>query len=78
MWHGAIVKALERRTREKQMDALEELADKLIEACATGDLPALKELGDRLDGKPAQVIQGDAENPLNMIARIERKVVPGA
>ena len=40
-----------------------------------GDVAALREVGDRLDGKPAQQvqIQGDADQPL--VARIEQVIV---
>jgi hypothetical protein len=35
----------------------------LIDKAAEGDMSALKELGDRLDGKSVQPIAGDAEGP---------------
>jgi hypothetical protein len=36
------------------------------------DTQAAKEVGDRLDGKPAQAIVGDAEfDPVDMVTRIE-------
>jgi len=35
---------------------LRSLARELVQKAAEGDLPALKELGDRLDGKPAQAV----------------------
>lgn len=56
VWHAAIMRALRKRSKSDQLEALDEIAEKLIDACATGDLPALKELGDRLDGKAAQSI----------------------
>lgn len=34
------------------------LADKLIDRALEGDVSALKEVGDRIDGKPAQAIVG--------------------
>lgn len=64
VWHAAVMRALEKRGAGDKMAALDELASKLLDACASGDLPALKELGDRLDGKPAQTIVGDADQPL--------------
>ena len=64
VWHAAVMRALEKRGAGDKMAALDELASKLLDACASGDLPALKELGDRLDGKPAQTIVGDLEQPL--------------
>lgn len=54
VWHGAIMRALKKRSKTDQLEALDEIAEKLIDACSAGDLPALKELGDRLDGKPKQ------------------------
>lgn len=54
VWHAAIVRALRKRSKSDQLEALDDIADKLIAACETGDLPALKELGDRLDGKATQ------------------------
>ena len=64
IWQQAIKRAVARRANGTIDSGLDELADKLIELVARGDLPALKELGDRIDGKPAQTIQGDPDNPL--------------
>jgi hypothetical protein len=36
--------------------ALRRIAGKLVERAQEGDLAAIKEIADRLDGKPAQVI----------------------
>lgn len=66
VWRAAIEAALERRTQsrvdgKKEIDAL---AEKLLDLVSAGDLPALKEFGDRMDGKPAQaVIGGDDDDP---------------
>lgn len=46
------------------MGALVKIADKLISLSLLGSMPAIRELGDRLDGKPAQMLIGDPENPL--------------
>jgi hypothetical protein len=57
VWHAAIMRALERRKpADERVKAIDELADKLLELVAKGDLGALKEFGDRLDGKPAQAV----------------------
>jgi hypothetical protein len=52
---------------------LRAIAEKLIDLAAEGDMQAIKELGDRLDGKSAQAvtISGDEENPLRTVNRIE-------
>ena len=59
------MRALERRQpADQRVKAIDELADKLIDLVAAGDLTALKEFGDRLDGKPAQaIIGGDDGDP---------------
>jgi len=72
VWHGAIVRALRKRSKTDQLEALDDLAEQLLDKVASGDITALKELGDRLDGKPAQgvTVGGDAENPINMSMRV--------
>lgn len=68
VWAAAIHRALEARTsRLEQKQALDELAEKLLEKCDEGDMGALKELGDRLDGRPAQAIVGETDQPLRMV-----------
>lgn len=49
MWRDAIHKAL---TQDRS--ALERLAKRLISMAEEGDMTAMKEIGDRLDGKPMQ------------------------
>lgn len=63
VWRDAINKALEKRSRVSAKEALEELAEKLLNAAENGEAWALKEIGDRLDGRPAQSIGGDDELP---------------
>jgi hypothetical protein len=57
---------------------LRELAEKLIDRALEGDVTALKEIGDRIDGKPAQMIQGDPDNPLGFAEIAVRIVDPKA
>ena len=67
IWAAAIERALERRKpANERVKAIDELADALLNKCADGDLQALKELGDRLDGKPAQVVSGVDGGPLTI------------
>jgi hypothetical protein len=60
-WTMAIERALQKRSKSDQLEALDVLAEKLLAACDGGDLQALKELGDRLDGKPKQQIEATGE-----------------
>lgn len=66
LWGDAIRRAIKRR-EESDPHALERLADVLLDKALTGDVPSLKEVGDRLDGKPAQQITVDGgETPLGV------------
>lgn len=40
-----------------------------------GDVPAIREIADRLDGKVPQAISGDEENPLNFVHTITRQII---
>lgn len=73
MWRDAIHRALAKRSKGDQVQALDDLAEKFLSAVDKGDISAFKELGDRLDGKPEQVLQGDSENPL-YFQEIVRKI----
>lgn len=46
--------------------ALRRVARALIDKAADGDVPAIKEIADRLDGKPAQAIVGDEDGPVKL------------
>lgn len=51
------------------------IARKLLERAAD-ETAAAREVGDRLDGKPAQAIIGDSdEDPVNVLHKIERVIV---
>lgn len=72
IWRDAINRAIKRREEADPL-ALEKLADKLLVAVDAGDVAAIKEFGDRVDGKVAQaVIGGDDEDPaIRAITKIE-------
>lgn len=74
-WASAIQRALEKRGVSR-VEALDALAEKLLLKAEEGDMGALKELGDRLDGKPAQSVTlgGDADAPIEMNVRTVRFV----
>lgn len=71
-WSEAIRKALLAEDGRK----LRAIADKIVELAMDGDMQAIRELGDRIDGKSIQaaVISGDPENPL-FISEITRKII---
>lgn len=56
--------ALRMAVKEAMQDGtpkLRALADKTVALALDGDMQAIKEIGDRLDGKPAQAIVGDPD-----------------
>lgn len=83
IWADAVRKAVhdyyEDKTAEgsaKKIRGINLLAKNLVAAGIKGDVSALKEIGDRLDGKPTQAIAGDPNAPL--ITEIRRIIVrPG-
>jgi hypothetical protein len=56
-WRDAIDRALKRRVAENDLLGIDKLADALIDKGIAGDVIAIREIGDRLEGKPAQAVQ---------------------
>lgn len=61
-WAAAIERALDKRGAGDRLKALNELAEKFLACCDLGDLQALRELGDRLDGKSHQSAELNVEH----------------
>lgn len=61
VWEQAIKRALARYAGSTVDAGLDSLAEKLIAAAAAGDPWALKEIGDRMDGKSVQQVEMDGE-----------------
>lgn len=73
LWRAAINRALENRSsRKDRKDSLDALAEVLLKKAEEGEGWALKELGDRMDGKPAQAIigGGDDDPPVKVVNEI--------
>jgi hypothetical protein len=60
-WRDAIQRAIHRTADDGKTKRLEMLADQLVTEALKGDVSALKEIGDRLDGKPRQEIEATVE-----------------
>lgn len=54
---------------------LRDVADALVNKAVDGDIQAIKEVADRLDGKVPQAVIGDEENPLHFVHAITRKII---
>ena len=74
-WRDALNRAMARYDGGKD-NALNLIADQTVKLAVSGEPWAIKEIGDRTDGKAAQAVtvSGDIENPLT-ISVIERKIV---
>jgi len=70
-WRDAIRIAVNERDEGTKTKKLRLLADKLVAAGLEGDMQAIKEIGDRLDGRPAQAVQhqGNEGGPVELIFR---------
>lgn len=64
---------LERAIKQEDGKRLRAAAEQLLDLAAAGEAWAVKELGDRLDGKAAQAltIAGDEDNPVQLKATVE-------
>lgn len=69
-WADAIRVAVNAHVDGTDTKKLRTLAEKVVSLGLAGDMAALKEIGDRLDGKPAQAITGDPENPLQVASTV--------
>ena len=63
-------------------DALRKIANKVIEQALDGNPVAIKEIGDRMDGKPHQSLSGPENGPLTGIWTVKLvkpdDILPGA
>lgn len=73
LWEQAVKRALARKANGTVDLGLDQCADKLVSAAVAGEQWALKEIGDRIDGKSAQsvTLSGDEENPLVIKGAVE-------
>ena len=60
---------MESKSRREGIEALDKVAEALLKKAEEGDLEAIKVLGDRLDGKPAQqqIHTGAEDGPIRHV-----------
>ena len=78
IWADAVRRAVMRRLEDEEgkPQKIERLADKLVDQGLAGDVTAIKEIGDRLDGKARQMIEGPGEDgELTMRLTVERTII---
>jgi len=74
IWSDALRRAVLRVVEKgKPTKNLEVLANKCVAMGLDGDLQAIREIGDRLDGKPAQTIAGGDGGPVRFV--VENHIV---
>ena len=71
---------IRRAVVQSDPDRLRSIAEKLLDMAASGDIQAMKELGDRLDGKPKQQteVTGADGGPLQITEVAWNVVKPSA
>ena len=75
MYNSALKRALARSG--KSVDGgLNKVCDQLVKAAIAGEQWAIKEVADRIDGRPAQtnILLGDEESPV-VFKKIERAII---
>lgn len=77
IWADAVRRAVMRRLEDEEgkPQKIERLADKLVDAGLAGDTTALKEIGDRLDGKPKAQVDVGAAGDEDGVAKITLEIV---
>ena len=66
--HQALVRYKNNSIKKKTV--LSHVAKLLIDKALKGDMPAIKEIADRLDGKPTQAITGPSGEPITLVERV--------
>ena len=61
-WSDAVRMAVARREKLNQPGTLRDLADAFIDKVLEGDMTAIREFGDRYEGKVPQAIEGPGED----------------
>lgn len=76
IWLKAINDAIAKRLKTDP-EALEKLADKLLVGVDNGDMGAIRELGDRLDGKVPQALVGgdDDSAPIRLLTNSDADII---
>jgi hypothetical protein len=71
LFGDAIEAALKLQSRSGAKARIDVIADKIVSMAEEGDMAAIRELGDRIDGKVAQAITGADGGPMVVTIRHE-------
>ena len=77
-FRDALRLVIARRSRAAKRNYLDDLAERVFELALAGNMAAMKEIGDRLDGKPRRQSALSSDESVPPITRVERKIIEGA
>ena len=67
--------AIDRAVAQDDGKRLRSIAETLLTLATQGDMTAIRELGDRLDGKPHQSVDVGNPDGTNLFAHVERVII---
>ena len=71
LWRDALMRAVKRAAdKAGKTKRLDKLADVCVEEGLKGNMQAMTEIGNRLDGRPTQTIAGDSDKPHELVIRV--------
>lgn len=77
LWTDALRRAVLRAAEDgKPTKRLEIIANQCAKKAMEGDITAMKEIGDRLDGRPTQTLAGDPDSPHKLVIEIRDPTRP--
>lgn len=76
IWRDALLVSL-KKANEEGVEAIQRLADKTVAEGLAGNMAAVKEIGERIDGKVPQAhIGGDEDdNPIRTLSEVRTTIV---
>lgn len=69
LWRDALMVAIKRAGDNDPRPYIARIAERCVDMAVAGDMQAIKEIGDRLDGKPAQAVMGEDGGPVAIVFR---------
>lgn len=72
LWSDAVRMAVLREdiSNGQKIKRLNIIADNLVRLAMEGDMQAIKEIGDRIDGKPKQAVDAQVDGIVDLVVRI--------
>ena len=62
-------KTVKKHAIQEDYKRIHKVAEALFKKAEEGDVSAIKELGDRIDGKSQQTISGDSDAPITIVVK---------